>query len=90
VKLVEKLEGDKHVALDLVLTPELKEEGDVRDLIRTIQDLRKKAGLEPSDRIAFTTTNDLALLVEKYKETIMSTVGAVGYTVGDVVTVLKQ
>ena len=34
------------VALDTTITPELQEEGDARELIRSIQRLRKKAGLQ--------------------------------------------
>jgi len=39
------------VALDTTLTPELIEEGLCRELINKIQNLRKKSGLEVSDRI---------------------------------------
>jgi hypothetical protein len=35
------------VKLDTVLTPELKAEGEARDLMRTIQKLRKEQGLQP-------------------------------------------
>ena len=38
--------------LDTVTTPELTAEGLVRDVIRAIQDTRKAAGLQVSDRIA--------------------------------------
>jgi isoleucyl-tRNA synthetase len=39
------------VALSTEITPELELEGDARDLVRAIQDLRKEAGFEFSDRI---------------------------------------
>jgi isoleucyl-tRNA synthetase len=39
------------VALSVAITPELELEGDARDLVRAIQDLRKEAGFEFSDRI---------------------------------------
>ncbi len=39
------------VALDTRLTPELVREGRARDLVRWIQEARKQAGLEVSDRI---------------------------------------
>ncbi len=42
--------GASHI-LDLTITPELKKEGLVRDLIREIQDKRKEAGLSPKDSI---------------------------------------
>jgi isoleucyl-tRNA synthetase len=40
------------VALDLELTPELRREGQARELMRIVQDARKAAGLQVSDRIA--------------------------------------
>lgn len=40
------------VSLDTTLTPELKEEGMVRDVIRHIQELRKKEELTPHDAIS--------------------------------------
>ena len=39
------------VELDTVLTPELKEEGQVREILRGIQDQRKKEGCKPQDRV---------------------------------------
>ncbi|MCD6290511.1 MAG: isoleucine--tRNA ligase [Anaerolineae bacterium] len=39
------------VAVDTTLTPELRAEGDAREIVRRIQNLRKEAGLELSDRI---------------------------------------
>jgi isoleucyl-tRNA synthetase len=39
------------VALSTEITPALELEGDARDLVRAIQDLRKEAGFEFSDRI---------------------------------------
>jgi isoleucyl-tRNA synthetase len=43
--------GGLLVALDTKLTPDLVREGMARDLIRNIQELRKKSGLEVTDRI---------------------------------------
>jgi len=39
------------VAVNTALTPELEAEGDARELVRRVQELRKHAGLELSDRI---------------------------------------
>ena len=44
------------VILDAQTTPELQAEGLTRDLIRVIQDTRKAAGLDVSDRITVTIT----------------------------------
>jgi isoleucyl-tRNA synthetase len=44
-------EGGEVVALDLTLTDELRLRGLAREVVRHLQDLRKAAGLEVSDRI---------------------------------------
>jgi isoleucyl-tRNA synthetase len=44
-------EGTLTVALDTEITPDLAREGDVRDLIRGVQNLRKETGLAVTDRI---------------------------------------
>jgi isoleucyl-tRNA synthetase len=45
-------EGTLTVGLDTELTEELSREGDARDLVRGVQNLRKDTGLEVTDRIA--------------------------------------
>jgi isoleucyl-tRNA synthetase len=40
------------VELDQTITPELKEEGDVREIVRQIQQMRKEARFNPDDRIS--------------------------------------
>ncbi len=44
-------EGNLTVALDITLTDELRNEGMARELINRIQNIRKKSGLEITDRI---------------------------------------
>jgi isoleucyl-tRNA synthetase len=44
-------EGTLTVGLDTEVTEELAQEGDVRDLVRGIQNLRKESGLDVTDRI---------------------------------------
>lgn len=64
--------------LDLTITPELKMEGDAREFIRAVQDMRKNAGLEPSDRISLTvqTSDGGEEVVRTFEKEIKGTVGA--------------
>ncbi len=80
VNVKEFVEGEE-VLLDTTITPELKEEGEVRDLIRSIQDLRKKAGFSPSDRIGVTADTLQVALLEKYHKEAAA-IGADHFIVG--------
>jgi isoleucyl-tRNA synthetase len=46
-----KESGDINISLNTEITEELKEEGTVRDVVRLIQDSRKKSGCTPKDQI---------------------------------------
>ncbi len=50
--------ADGFLLLDTSTTPELEAEGLARDMIRGIQDTRKAAGFDVSDRITLTLTFD--------------------------------
>ena len=80
---------NNEVTLEMELTEELRDEGMLRDLIRAIQDLRKKAGLRPSDRITLTLSKEHAHIVEKYSKEILNAVGATGHSFGEALTVTK-
>ncbi len=58
------------VALDTALTPELEAEGLAREIAHKLNDLRKAAGLDISDRIALRYEGDVARTVESYREVI--------------------
>jgi len=49
------------VALDVTISPELKNEGIARELVNRIQNLRKDSGFEVMDRIAITLKEDEVL-----------------------------
>ena len=67
-------EGSLTVALDPELTPDLIEEGVVRDLVRGIQSLRKDQGLEVTDRIELSLSGSevLRAAVDRHREHLLS------------------
>ncbi len=80
------------VVLDTNLTPELIEEGFVREIVSKIQTMRKEAGFEVLDRIAVTHTGNekLAEIMEKNKEDIMGDVLALSIEEGQGAGYSKQ
>ena len=67
------------IELDTKITPELKEEGIMRDLTRQIQEMRKDGGLTPKDfvEIYFQIDNsELENIVKKRQKNLMADVGA--------------
>lgn len=70
-KSVSVLGGAKD--LDLDITPELKREGIMRELVRSIQSARKAAGLQVDDRIRLvldTADNEVKQAIDEHAETI--------------------
>ena len=70
---VKAVQQGGEVAIDETLTPELKREGLVREVIRHVQSARKKAGLNVDDRINLSLAIDdveLSNAVDEYKDTI--------------------
>ena len=66
-------EGAYLAALVTDLTPELRNEGLAREFVRRVQEARKHAGFEISDRIRlyYTASNNLNRAVEKFEDYIM-------------------
>jgi isoleucyl-tRNA synthetase len=68
------------VMLDTRLTPELKAEGQARDVIRLVQDNRKDAGLDVADKIALylgTDADALKQAIAAHRPTIAAETQAV-------------
>lgn len=64
------------VELDTHITKELKQEGFARDFIRAVQDLRKRAGLTPDDKINLTVSieGEGKHILEQFENDIKHTV----------------
>ncbi|MBQ0050282.1 MAG: isoleucine--tRNA ligase [Bacteroidales bacterium] len=84
-------EGSLTVALDLTITESLRLEGVAREVIRSIQQLRKESGFDIVDRIRVTlpTTDDNAKVLEAHADYIASQVLADSITLGEALTVAK-
>ncbi|MFT5280632.1 MAG: isoleucyl-tRNA synthetase [Flavobacteriaceae bacterium] len=71
VKKIECIEDEiLSVLLDTSLTEELEREGKVRDLIRTIQSLRKEKGLTPDDVIELTIPSSMKDTISQFENEI--------------------
>ena len=66
-------EGELGVVLETTITPELKEEGYLREILSKVQNMRKDRDFEVLDRINlyFANCDTLKEVIEKYKDQIM-------------------
>ncbi len=86
VKLVEfSLEkiSELSIKYDTTLTPELKKEGELRDLLRKIQQMRKKLGAAVDDEVNITIPKSF----EEFEEQIVKQVHAKNVSYGDALDV---
>ena len=66
-------EGELGVVLETTITPELKEEGYLREILSKVQNMRKDRDFEVLDRINlyFANWDTIKAVIEKYKDQIM-------------------
>jgi len=66
------------IELDTKITPELKAEGQLRELVRIVQDLRKEAGYLPKDKIYLwlETSKEIEFAINKYLNNFKQKIGA--------------
>ena len=71
-------------ALDTTLTDALIAEGLAREVVRSVQDARKQAGLEVSDRITLGVSGSAPVeaAIEKHREYLMNETLAIEWQVG--------
>lgn len=76
IETVKKLPGSTewaikdNVALNTEITPELREEGAVREIVRAINALRKESGLTPNDEIILYIDDAVEKLFKKFQDEI--------------------
>ena len=78
-------EGEMGVVLDTHITPELKEEGDLREVLSKVQNMRKDKGFEVLDNIHIYVTGNptVEAIVKKFEETIKHDTLAVDVLYGE-------
>jgi len=67
---------DSDVILDTNITPELQQEGNARDFIRSIQQLRKDSGLKPADEINVEAPQNIELEIGSFVDEVKKSVRA--------------
>lgn len=84
--LIREPEGEQAddwtIALDTVLTPELKKKGFYREAVRHIMNLRKQSGLTPTDKINVmisTGSPELTAWLEEFKNDLAQETRALGF-----------
>lgn len=80
IKNVKFEEGEElEVILDTSITEELKEEGNYRELVRAIQDIRKKNEFTPNDLVSLEIKTDKEgeSLINKFKDSLLKSVSAI-------------
>ncbi len=84
VKTVSEDAGiEAEVLLDTTLTPELKEEGEYREFVRTVQDLRKTEGLNPGDVVKITIPTKMKDIISKFENDFKKSAGISGIAYAD-------
>ncbi len=71
-----KMKGE--IELDAAITPELREEGILREVVRMVQELRQRAGLKPKDEMILSAVfpAEIRLVLGKKEELLKKETGA--------------
>jgi len=74
---------EKEIKLDAEITPELRQEGNMRELVRFIQSYRKESKLNPGDKIKLKIKTSNPELVKKFSEYIQKITNATSLELSD-------
>ena len=80
----------ENVELDLTITKELKREGDVRELIRNIQEERKNRGLNPQDKIALVVDKNTNDLITGFENDVKNVTGTKDISIVDTIAKINE
>ncbi|MBI3571982.1 hypothetical protein HY091_00385, partial [Candidatus Kaiserbacteria bacterium] len=72
------------------ITPELQKEGELRDLVREVQDLRKDAGLEPKDKAVLVVSSEKKEIVSMHWQELARAANLAGQEEGQEFDVRKS
>lgn len=74
----------KEIKLDFKITPQLRQEGIAREVIRQIQEMRKKAGYKPRHRVVvrYFGTDDLNKILSQKKSFVLSKIKVYRFELG--------
>ena len=86
VVFVESLESE--VELDTNISEELKQEGEFRDLVRLVQDMRKEKRLKVDDKIELSLAPEHAPLLFRFEAELKRLVCANSVTIGEHVQIV--
>ena len=82
VNVKEVVVGDE-LSLDTNITPELAREGEYRDLLREVQDLRKENGLKPGELVTLTLPEKYRDIISGFEDDFKKTVSSRDVLFGD-------
>ncbi len=88
VKQVIVDEAAQGVVFDTQVTNELREEGELRDLIREVQELRKTGGKKQSDKVTLTVDEKRFALAQKYARELERVAGVLEIRAGEQVGIV--
>jgi isoleucyl-tRNA synthetase len=71
---VKEISFGRQFRLDIKITPELKEEGIIREIIRHIQEMRKEAGLRPREKVlvGYLASSEIKKILDKHRGKILT------------------
>ena len=75
------------VELDTNITSALKEEGELRELMRKIQDLRKEKGYSPKDIVSLIIPQEYKAIADKFNSELKNATGLSGIRIGETLNI---